>query len=79
MTDHLTQYPVLERRIRDNPWKTAVVGERRHRTVPEQPLPAGQRLRADMPSSTPYHITTFYEAARSSLSGSPARCTQAVE
>jgi len=41
--------------------------------------PAGQRLRADMPSSTPYHITTFYEAARSSLSGSPARCTQAVE
>jgi len=41
--------------------------------------PAGQRLRADMPSSTPYHITTFYEAACSSLSGSPARCTQAVE
>jgi len=40
---------------------------------------AGQRLRADMPSSTPYHITTFYEAARSSLTGSPARCTQAVE
>lgn len=41
--------------------------------------PAGQRLRADMPSSTPYHITTFYEAARSALSGSPARCTQAVQ
>lgn len=32
----------------------------------------GQRLRADMPSSTPYHITTFYEAARTTLSGSPA-------
>lgn len=41
--------------------------------------PAGQRLRADMPSSTPYHITTFYEAARNSLAGAPARCTQAVE
>lgn len=39
----------------------------------------GQRLRDDMPSSTPYHITTFYEAAGSALSGSPARCTQAVE
>jgi len=25
---------------------------------------AGHPLRADMPSSTPYHITTFYEAAR---------------
>ena len=41
--------------------------------------PTGARLRADMPSSTPYHITTFYEAAGSSLAGSPARCTQAVE
>lgn len=44
---------------------------------------AGQSLRADMPSSTPYHITTFYEAARATrtaaLSDSPARCTQAVE
>ncbi|MBU9581078.1 AGE family epimerase/isomerase [Ralstonia mannitolilytica] len=39
----------------------------------------GQRLRADMPSSTPYHITTFYEAIRAALSGSSARCTQAVE
>lgn len=39
----------------------------------------GQRLRADMPSSTPYHITTFYEAARSALSDAPTRCTQAVE
>ena len=41
--------------------------------------PAGQRLRDDMPSSTPYHITTFYEAARTALSGSPSCCTQAVE
>ena len=39
----------------------------------------GQSLRADMPSSTPYHITTFYEAARTTLSESPSRCTQAVE
>ena len=30
----------------------------------------GQRLRTDMPSSTPYHITTFYEAARATLSAS---------
>ena len=40
---------------------------------------SGQCLRPDMPSSTPYHITTFYEAARAALSGSASRCTPAVE
>ncbi len=39
----------------------------------------GQRLRTDMPSSTPYHITTFYEAARATLSASSSCNTQAVE
>ncbi|MDE2201088.1 MAG: AGE family epimerase/isomerase [Burkholderiaceae bacterium] len=41
--------------------------------------PAGQRLRADMPSSTPYHITTFYEAARATQPDAPACCAPAVE
>ncbi|WP_296223487.1 AGE family epimerase/isomerase [Ralstonia sp. UBA689] len=43
---------------------------------------AGHRLRTDMPSSTPYHITTFYEAARATRNtapGSALRCTQAVD
>ena len=30
---NMAQYPVLERRIHDNPWKAAAVGERRVVTV----------------------------------------------
>lgn len=46
---NMTQYPVLERRLGDNPWKAATVGERRHRVVPEAPLPPGQRPMQPLP------------------------------
>ncbi len=49
MNHNMAQYPVLERRMRDNPWKTAIVGERRHPTVPEQPLPPRARPAQPLP------------------------------
>ena len=46
---NMAQYPVLERRINDNPWKAAAMGERRHHAVPRQPLPAGERPAQPLP------------------------------
>ncbi|MDT8990889.1 SpoVR family protein [Curvibacter sp. APW13] len=43
-------YPVLERRALDNPWKAAAVGERRAHHVPTEPLPAGARPAQPLPS-----------------------------
>ncbi|MGV3678935.1 MAG: SpoVR family protein, partial [Acidovorax sp.] len=66
MNNHnMAQYPVLERRMRDNPWKTAIVGERRHRTVPEQPLPAGARPAQPLPdpSDWTFELIERYHAA----------------
>ena len=65
MVPNMAHYPVLERRIRDNPWKTAMVGERRHRTVPTQPLPPGERPNAPLPdpSDWTFELIERYHAA----------------
>ena len=52
--NNVVQYPVLERRISDNPWKAAAVGERRHRAVPGQPLPAADVI-AELLRCLPRH------------------------
>ena len=61
----MTQYPVLERRLGDNPWKAATVGERRHRVVPEAPLPPGQRPMQPLPdpSDWTFELIERYHSA----------------
>lgn len=44
-----SQHPIVERRASDNPWKAAATGERRQRTVPDAPLPAGPRPSQPLP------------------------------
>ena len=63
--NNVVQYPVLERRISDNPWKAAAVGERRHRAVPGQPLPAGARPAEPLPdpSDWTFELIERYHAA----------------
>ena len=62
---NMTQYPVLERRLGDNPWKAATVGERRHRVVPEAPLPPGQRPMQPLPdpSDWTFELIERYHSA----------------
>ncbi|HNQ11499.1 MAG TPA: SpoVR family protein, partial [Giesbergeria sp.] len=62
---NMTQYPVLERRQGDNPWKAATVGERRHRVVPEAPLPPGQRPMQPLPdpSDWTFELIERYHSA----------------
>ena len=63
--NNVVQYPVLERRLSDNPWKAAAVGERRHRAVPGQPLPAGARPAEPLPdpSDWTFELIERYHAA----------------
>ena len=63
--NNVVQYPVLERRVSDNPWKAAAVGERRHRAVPGQPLPAGARPAEPLPdpSDWTFELIERYHAA----------------
>ena len=63
--NNVVQYPVLERRQSDNPWKAAAVGERRHRAVPGQPLPAGARPAEPLPdpSDWTFELIERYHAA----------------
>lgn len=76
---NMAQYPVLERRIHDNPWKAAAVGERRHHAVPEQPLPPGARPAEPLPDPSDwtfdlidrYHAAIAATAARFGLDTYP--------
>ena len=62
---NMAHYPVLERRTGDNPWKAAAMGERRHRTVPPEPLPPGQRPAQPLPdpSDWTFELIERYHSA----------------
>ncbi|WP_042424000.1 SpoVR family protein [Comamonas granuli] len=61
----MVHYPVLERRVGDNPWKAASTGERRQRSVPREPLPAGARPAQPLPdpSDWSFELIERYHAA----------------
>ncbi|MBV2208915.1 MAG: SpoVR family protein [Thermomonas sp.] len=50
MSINPSAYPALERRRGDNPWTLANVGERRHHTVPDTPLPPPPRPTEPLPA-----------------------------